>query len=36
LFSGKYYVSEVKHLFDGTRGMRTEFMAERAGLGKTQ
>jgi phage protein D len=36
LFSGKYYVSEVKHLFDGTRGMRTEFVAERAGLGKTQ
>lgn len=34
LFSGKYYVSEVKHLFDGTKGLRTEFVGERAGLGR--
>jgi phage protein D len=33
LFSGKYYLNEVRHLFDA-RGMRTEFCAERAGLGK--
>jgi phage protein D len=33
LFSGKYYLSEVRHLFDGTRGLRTEFVAERPGLG---
>jgi len=36
LFSGKYYLTEVMHLFDGTRGMRTEFTAERPGLGQTQ
>jgi phage protein D len=34
LFSGKYYVSEVKHVFDATRGLRTEFTAERPGLGQ--
>jgi phage protein D len=34
LFSGKYYVSEVRHLFDGVRGARTEFVAERPGLGR--
>jgi phage protein D len=34
LYSGKYYVSEVTHLFDGTRGIRTEFKAERPGLGR--
>lgn len=34
LFSGKYYVAEVRHLFDGTRGLRTEFTAERPGLGR--
>jgi phage protein D len=34
LFSGKYYLSEVKHLFDGTLGIRTEFVAERPGLGR--
>jgi phage protein D len=33
LFSGEYYVSEVTHLFDGEQGLRTEFVAERAGLG---
>lgn len=35
LFSGKYYVTEVKHLFDNTKGIRTQFMAERPGIGKT-
>jgi len=32
LFSGKYYLAEVRHRFDG-QGLRTEFSAERAGLG---
>jgi phage protein D len=36
LFSGKYYVVEVRHLFDGTTGIRTEFTAERPGLGRGQ
>ena len=34
LFSGKYYLTEVRHLFDLARGLRTEFNAERPGLGK--
>lgn len=34
LFSGKYYVAEVRHLFDGTQGLRTEFTAERPGIGR--
>jgi uncharacterized protein len=34
LFSGKYYVSEVRHLFDGVKGIRTEFTVERPGLGR--
>jgi phage protein D len=33
LFAGDYYVSEATHLFDGERGLRTEFTAERAFLG---
>jgi uncharacterized protein len=33
LFSGEYYVTEVKHVFDGVRGLRTEFAVERPGLG---
>jgi hypothetical protein len=33
LFSGNYYVSEVRILYDGT-DLWTEFTAERAGLGK--
>jgi phage protein D len=33
LFAGDYYVSETTHLFDGERGLRTEFTAERAFLG---
>lgn len=33
LFSGQYVLSEVRHRFDETLGLRTEFTAERAGLG---
>jgi hypothetical protein len=33
LFSGKYYVAEVRHIFDA-RGIRTEFTGERPGLGR--
>lgn len=36
LFSGKYYLCHVKHVFDGTQGFRTEFTAERPGIGKAQ
>jgi phage protein D len=32
LFSGRYYLTEVRHIFDRT-GLRTELTAERAGLG---
>ena len=34
LFEGKYYLSEVRHCFDNAEGFRTEFTAERAGIGK--
>lgn len=34
LFTGKYYLSEVCHRFDGTHALRTEFTAERPGLGR--
>jgi len=34
LFSGKYYLAEVRHRFDGVAGLRTEFVAERAGIGR--
>jgi uncharacterized protein len=34
LFNGDFYVSEVRHLFDGKSGLRTEFVAERPGLGR--
>jgi Bacteriophage probable baseplate hub protein len=34
LFAGKYYLSEVHHRFDGKCGLRTEFYAERTGLGR--
>lgn len=34
LFGGKYYLCEVRHLFDGARGIRTFFTAERPGLGR--
>ena len=36
LFSGKYYLSEVTHLFDLAKGFRTEFTAERPGIGQAQ
>jgi len=36
LFSGKYYLTQVKHVFDGTDGFRTEFTGERPGIGKAQ
>jgi hypothetical protein len=35
MFNGKYYLAEVHHRFDGGRGLRTEFCAERAGLGRS-
>jgi phage protein D len=34
LFSGKYYVVEARHVFDSNKGLRTEFIAERPGIGK--
>jgi uncharacterized protein len=34
LFNGKYYVAEIAHIFDSKKGMRTEFRAERLGIGK--
>ena len=34
LFSGKYYIAEVKHIFDLAKGLRTEFRAERLGIGR--
>jgi phage protein D len=33
LFTGEFYVTEVSHVFDGVRGLRSEFAVERAGLG---
>lgn len=36
LFSGKYYLTEVEHVFDGADGYLTLFTAERPGLGKAQ
>lgn len=33
LFSGKYWLAEVCHIFDLENGMRTTFTAEKAGLG---
>ncbi|APR76886.1 Hypothetical protein A7982_02233 [Minicystis rosea] len=35
LFDGKYYLAEVRHIFEGPKGIRTEFIAERPGLGPT-
>jgi phage protein D len=34
LFNGKYYVVELKHVFDGAKGLRTEFRSERVGIGR--
>jgi phage protein D len=36
LFSGRYYLTEVVHLYDDTDGLRTEITTERAGLGQAQ
>jgi phage protein D len=36
LFSGEFYVSHVRHVFDSNRGLRTEFAIERPGLGQGQ
>lgn len=33
LFNGKYYVSDVKHIFGGAQGLRSEFRGERVGIG---
>ena len=35
MFNGKYYVAEIAHIFDSKKGLRTEFRAERLGIGKT-
>lgn len=34
MFNGKYYVAEIAHVFDNKKGLRTEFRAERMGIGK--
>lgn len=34
LFSGKYTVTSVRHRFDGRQGLRSEFTAERPGIGR--
>jgi uncharacterized protein len=34
LFSGKYYLTDVQHRFDGRLGLRTEFTGERPGIGR--
>lgn len=34
LFEGKYYLVEVRHVFEGSTGIRSEFIAERPGLGQ--
>jgi phage protein D len=34
LFSGKYYLSDVQHRFDGKLGLHTEFTGERPGIGR--
>jgi uncharacterized protein len=33
LLDGKYYLAEVRHIFEGAKGIRTEFVAERPGIG---
>lgn len=34
LFNGKYYVTEVRCMFDGEKGLHTDFVAESPGLGR--
>jgi len=37
VFSGAYYVTETRHVFDGAKGFRTEFTAESIGIaGRTR
>jgi phage protein D len=36
LFNGKYYLTQVRHVFDGDKGYKTEFAGERPGIGKAQ
>jgi phage protein D len=33
LFNGKYYIAEIRHVFDGAGGFLSQFVAERPGLG---
>lgn len=35
IFNGKYYVAEIAHIFDRVIGFRTEFRAERVGVGQS-
>ena len=34
LFEGTYYVTRARHLFDARTGLRTQFTAERPGIGR--
>lgn len=34
LFQGKYYLTEVRHIFDLAKGLRTEFTGERPGVSR--
>ena len=34
MFGGKYYVTEVRHMFDRRLGLRTAFTGERPGIGR--
>jgi len=34
VFSGKYYVTEIRTIYDLERGLRTEFTVERPGIGR--
>jgi phage protein D len=36
LFEGKYRISEVRHVFDGDRGVRSEFVVERPAIGQAR
>jgi len=36
LFDGKYYLTSVRHVFEGNGGMRVEFEAERPGIGRSR
>ncbi|HVF41428.1 MAG TPA: contractile injection system protein, VgrG/Pvc8 family [Pyrinomonadaceae bacterium] len=34
MFEGRYYLTEVRHVFDLAKGLRTEFTGERPGIGR--